>query len=99
MRTWTPTDISASPSIFTRSKKALTTDSSRRFGLKQISTTLDEYFYTPDDQLIEGEVESGKLYKEEDFNRLIEIKERERKRVEIFMEQINQQGENARVLR
>ena len=52
---------------------------------------MDEYFYTPDDQLIEGEVESGRLYKEEDFNRIIEIKQRERKRVEIFMEQINQQ--------
>ncbi len=61
------------------------------FKVKQISTTLDEYVYTPDDTLIEGEVESGKLYKETDFNRIIEIKEREAHRVKLFMEQINQQ--------
>ena len=60
------------------------------FRLKQISTTLDEYVYTPDDQLVEGEVEKGKLYKEADFNRIIEIKEREEKRVRIFLEAVNQ---------
>ncbi|HAU29001.1 MAG TPA: restriction endonuclease subunit R [Rhodospirillaceae bacterium] len=60
------------------------------FRVKQIATTLDEYTYTPDDQLVEGEIEAGKLYKEPDFNRVIEIKERERKRVEIFMSQIDQ---------
>jgi type I restriction enzyme, R subunit len=60
------------------------------FKVKQISTTLDEYVYTPDDKLIEGEIESGKRYTETDFNKIIEIKEREQKRVEIFMEQINQ---------
>lgn len=60
------------------------------FKVKQISTTLDEYVYTPDDQLIEGEIESGKRYQEKDFNRIIEIKEREKKRVQIFMDQINQ---------
>ena len=60
------------------------------FKVKQISTTLDEYIYTPDDKLIEGEIESGKRYTEPDFNKLIEIKERETKRVEIFMGLINQ---------
>ena len=60
------------------------------FKVKQISTTLDEYVYTPDDKLIEGEVESGKLYTETDFNKIIEIKEREAHRVKLFMEQINQ---------
>ena len=60
------------------------------FKVKQIFTTLDEYVYTSDDKLIEGEVEEGKLYEEKDFNKIIEIKEREKKRVEIFMEQINQ---------
>jgi type I restriction enzyme R subunit len=60
------------------------------FKVKQISTTLDEYVYTPDDTLIEGEVESGRRYTESDFNKIIEIKEREKKRVEIFMAQINQ---------
>ena len=60
------------------------------FKVKQITTTIDEYVYTPDDKLIEGEVEAGKLYTEEDFNKIIEIKEREKKRVEIFMSQIDQ---------
>jgi len=60
------------------------------FKVKQISTTLDEYVYTPDDRLIEGEIETGKRYTEADFNKIIEIRERERKRVAIFMELINQ---------
>lgn len=61
------------------------------FKVKQISTTLDEYVYTPDDMLVEGEIETGRRYEEADFNKIIEIKEREKKRVEIFMSQINQQ--------
>jgi type I restriction enzyme, R subunit len=60
------------------------------FKVKQIQTTLDYYVYTPDDTVVEGEVEAGKLYDEPDFNRIIEIKEREKKRVEIFMGSINQ---------
>jgi superfamily II DNA or RNA helicase/predicted GIY-YIG superfamily endonuclease len=60
------------------------------FKVKQISTTLDEYVYTPDDKLIEGEIETKKRYIETDFNKIIEIKEREAHRVKVFMEQINQ---------
>jgi type I restriction enzyme, R subunit len=60
------------------------------FKVKQISTTLDEYVYTPDDKLIEGEIEAGKRYTETDFNKIIEIKEREAHRVKLFMDQINQ---------
>ncbi len=60
------------------------------FRVKQIATTLDEYVYTPDDQVVEGEIEAGKRYEEADFNKIIEIKERERKRVEIFMSMIDQ---------
>jgi len=60
------------------------------FRVKQIDTTLDEYVYTPDDTLVEGEIEAGKRYEEADFNRIIEIKEREKKRVEIFMSRIDQ---------
>jgi type I restriction enzyme R subunit len=59
------------------------------FKVRQISTTLDEYVYTPDDQLIEGEIEGGKLYTEGDFNKIIEIREREAHRVKVFMEQID----------
>lgn len=60
------------------------------FRVKQITTSLDEYVYTSDDKVVEGEVETGKRYEEHDFNRIIEIKEREKKRVEIFMRQIDQ---------
>ncbi len=60
------------------------------FRVKQISTTLDEYVYTPDDQVVAGEVEAGKRYEESDFNKIIEIREREKKRVEIFMSLIDQ---------
>lgn len=60
------------------------------FKVKQFATTLDEYVYTPDDRLIEGEIETGKRYVEADFNRVIEIKEREAYRVELFMKQIDQ---------
>jgi type I restriction enzyme R subunit len=60
------------------------------FKVKQISTTLDEYVFTPDDNVVEGEIEEGRRYTESDFNRIIEIKEREKKRVEIFMSQIDQ---------
>ena len=60
------------------------------FRVKQISTTLDEYVYTSDDMLVEGEIEAGKRYGEPEFNRSIEIVEREKKRVEIFLSQIDQ---------
>ncbi len=60
------------------------------FKVKRIHTTLDEYIYTRDDTLIEGEIEEGKLYTEPDFNKIIEIKEREAKRVQVFMDEANQ---------
>jgi len=59
------------------------------FKVKRIQTTLDEYMFTKDDQLIDGEVEEGRIYKEEDFNRIIEIKARESKRVKIYMDDAN----------
>ena len=60
------------------------------FKVKQIATTLDDYVYTSDDQLIEGEIEADKRYVEEDFNRVIEIKAREKYRVRLFMDTIDQ---------
>lgn len=58
------------------------------FKVVQISTTLDEYIYTPDDIVIEGEVEEGRRYTESDFNRTIEIPERERYRVGQLMDRL-----------
>ncbi|MDR2727689.1 MAG: DEAD/DEAH box helicase family protein [Chitinispirillales bacterium] len=60
------------------------------FKVKRIKTTLDDYVYTPDDTVIEGEIEEGRLYDEPDFNRIIEIKEREAERVKIFLNYANQ---------
>ncbi len=60
------------------------------FKVKQISTTLDDYVYTPDDTLVEGEIDLGRRYTEADFNKIIEIKEREALRVKLFMDQIDQ---------
>ncbi len=59
------------------------------FKVKQIATTLDEYVYTPDDAVIEGDIEAGKRYEEKDFNKIIEIKEREAYRVKLLMEMID----------
>ena len=60
------------------------------FKVKRIQTTLDEYIYTSDDHVIEGEIEEGKLYTEPDFNKIIEIKAREAKRVQIYMDDADQ---------
>ncbi len=60
------------------------------FRVRQIATTLDEYVYTPDDAVVEGEIEKGRRYTEADFNRIIEIKEREAHRVRLLLDQIDQ---------
>jgi len=60
------------------------------FKVKRIKTTLDDYIYTSDDQIIEGEIEEGKRYTETDFNKIIEIKARESKRVQVYLNDANQ---------
>ncbi|MFM8307484.1 MAG: EcoAI/FtnUII family type I restriction enzme subunit R, partial [Microcystis aeruginosa] len=60
------------------------------FKVVEFTTSLDEYQYDPDDELIEGDIDENKVYTESDFNRIIEIEERERQRVKIFMEAIDQ---------
>lgn len=60
------------------------------FRVKQIQTTLDEYTYVSDDMVVEGEIEIGEHFDEADFNRVIEIKEREQARVKLFMDMIDQ---------
>ncbi|MBP7670741.1 DEAD/DEAH box helicase family protein [Candidatus Gracilibacteria bacterium] len=61
------------------------------FKVRRVQTTIDKYVYTSDDEVIEGEVEEGRIYQEEDFNRIIEIKAREEKRVKIALEEMNEQ--------
>ena len=60
------------------------------FKVRQISTTMDEYVYTSDDEVVEGAVDAAKVYEERDFNKIIEIKAREAYRVSLFMKMIDQ---------
>jgi type I restriction enzyme R subunit len=60
------------------------------FKVRQIGTTIDDYVWTADDEIISGEVEQGKRYTEGDFNRTIEIPEREAYRVKVFIDMIDQ---------
>ena len=60
------------------------------FKVRQIATSLDDYTYTPDDKVVQGEVEEGKRYTEGEMNRVIIIPEREKYRVKLFMDEIDQ---------
>jgi len=60
------------------------------FKVKKITSNLDEYRYQADDTVVEGEIEAGRVYTESDFNRIIEIKAREKKRVKLFLSLIDQ---------
>jgi len=59
------------------------------FRVRKYQTTIDEYAFTTDDTVEAGEVESGRLYVEKDFNNVIIIPEREAYRVELFLAQID----------
>jgi type I restriction enzyme R subunit len=60
------------------------------FKVRQFATTLDDYVWTADDLVVEGTPEEGRRYRERDFNRIIEIPERERYRVRTVMCEIDQ---------
>ena len=60
------------------------------FKIKEISTTGDDYIYTSDDEIIEGAIEKGKTYTLTEQNRVIELMDIERYRVETFMNMIDQ---------
>ena len=60
------------------------------FKVKRIQSNIDEYVYMPDDEVLEGEADEGRVYREEDFNQNIEIEERERKRVQDMLATIHQ---------
>ena len=61
------------------------------FRVKRIQTTIDEYTYTTEDEVLSGkqEVVEGEVFEEKDMNRKIIIKERERKRVQLMLSSIN----------
>ena len=61
------------------------------FKVKRIQTTMDEYVYTGDDDILSGEEEinEGEVFEEKDFNKKIVIEEREKKRVQLMLDSIN----------
>jgi len=60
------------------------------FKVRQIQTTIDTYTYTDDDVVVQGDVQVGDTFTEDDFNRRIQIMEREQYRVQRFMQEIDQ---------
>lgn len=57
------------------------------FKVRQMASTIDEYVYSPEDDLVQGEIDTEKTYTEGDFNTRIIIEERERSRVQEFLRQ------------
>lgn len=59
------------------------------FRVRKYQTTIDDYTFVPDDIVVSGEIEKGKVYTEDDFNKVIVIKEREIYRVKLLLEEID----------
>ena len=60
------------------------------FKVRQMASTIDEYVYTGDDEVQQGEVKIGDRFEQKDFNQRIIIPERELSRVKEFMNEMNQ---------
>jgi type I restriction enzyme R subunit len=59
------------------------------FRVRKYQGTMDNYVWTSDDTVIEGAIESGKEYESKEFNVSIEIRGREKHRVQEFMKNTN----------
>jgi len=59
------------------------------FKVVQMASTMDEYVYTGEDEVVQGDVEIGQKFTEENFNRQVVLPEREQSRVDEFFRQIN----------
>lgn len=60
------------------------------FKVRQYATSVDNVTITSDDVVVQGEAEVGTTFTEKDFNKIVEIKEREQYRVQLFMDAIDQ---------
>lgn len=60
------------------------------FRVKEIATTGDEYQFTEGDEVLEGAVDEEKVYSQEDQNRVIELMDIEKYRVQVLMKYIVQ---------
>jgi type I restriction enzyme, R subunit len=59
------------------------------FRVRQYSSNLDVYTFDGEDDVVTGEVEGGTEFVEKDFNRIVQMKERELHRVRTFLGEIN----------
>lgn len=55
------------------------------FKVRRIASNVDDYTHTPDNTVLEGQVEPGQHFREKDFNVAIEIRKREEYRVAQFL--------------
>lgn len=60
------------------------------FKVRQMASTMDTYCFSDEDEVLSGEIDREKEYKEADFNTRLIIDEREMSRVQEFMDQIDQ---------
>ena len=60
------------------------------FKVRQMASTMDTYTLSDGDEVIYGEIDPDKEYNEKDFNTKLIIDEREKSRVQEFMDQIDQ---------
>lgn len=60
------------------------------FKVRQMASTMDSYTFSDDDEVVSGEIDPDREYKEADFNTKLIIDEREMSRVTEFMDQIDQ---------
>tara|TARA_R110002124_G_scaffold252478_1_gene417867 strand:- start:612 stop:2924 length:2313 start_codon:yes stop_codon:yes gene_type:complete len=60
------------------------------FKVRQMASTMDSYTFSDDDEVVSGEIDPEKEYTEADFNTKLVINEREKSRVQEFMDQIDQ---------
>ncbi len=59
------------------------------FKVRQHKTTMDDYVWTSDDTVVKGVAEEGREYKSREFNKTIEIEDRERYRVKVVLSEID----------
>ena len=60
------------------------------FKVRQMASTLDEYTWSDENEIVSGEIDPEKTYREGDFNTTLVIPEREQSRAEEFIDQIDQ---------
>ncbi|MGB3710477.1 MAG: DEAD/DEAH box helicase family protein [Erythrobacter sp.] len=60
------------------------------FKVRQMASTMDSYTFGDGDEVVSGEIDPDKEYKEADFNTRLVIEAREKSRVQEFMDQIDQ---------